>query len=319
MKLGLIADEFTRVCLELEPGLEVVNLTPRHCFFDIAFKNIDVILIESAWLGFSGKWKGKIALYEKNETRNKLNHIALLSKIARIKKIPIVFWNKEDPVCFERFKHQVEYADVCLTTDINKLAAYKQLLKPKQKVDVQSFFFQPALHNPKVEAIDNNLSDKAVFCGGYYLQEYPDRAERLDAAIESIGENNFVVYDRFESGRSSWQGYHQANGLDIKLAFNYIESKYYYQQGMAHLNVNSLDGLSTMFSRRMLELIACNQKVIDLTHYKKKSLLSEFVIQASNSREIKQALWQEKPNIDFQYLKNEFSVNTFLNKLKAII
>jgi hypothetical protein len=316
MKLGLIADEFTRVCLELESGLEVVNLIPGSCFYDIAFKNIDVILIESAWLGFSGKWKGKIALYEKNEKRN---HIALLSKIARLKRIPLVFWNKEDPVCFDRFKHQVEYVDVCLTTDINKVDTYKQLLKPKQKVAVQSFFFQPALHNPKVEVVDNSLSDKAVFCGGYYLQEYPDRAERLDAAIESIGENNFVVYDRFESGRSSWQGYKQGNGLTVKPAFKYVDSKHYYQQGMTHLNVNSLDGLSTMFSRRMLELIACNQKVIDLTHYKKKSLLSEFVLQADSKHEIQQALGQEKPNIDFQYLKNEFSVNTFLNKLKAII
>ena len=91
MKLGLVADEFTRVCLELESGLEVVNLTPGSYFYDIAFKNIDVILIESAWLGFSGEWKGKVAAYEKNDKRNKLNHIALLSKIARIKKIPLVF------------------------------------------------------------------------------------------------------------------------------------------------------------------------------------------------------------------------------------
>lgn len=316
MKLGLIADDFTRVCLELEPGLEVVNLTSGDYFFDIAFKNIDVILIESAWLGFLGSWKGKVALYKK---RNKLNHIALLSKIARFKKIPLVFWNKEDPVCFDRFKHQIEYVDICLTTDANKVDAYKQLLKPKQKVAVQSFFFQPALHNPKVEAIDNSLTDKTLFCGGYYQQEYPDRAQRLDMAVASIGESNVVIYDRFESGRSSWQNYKQDNGLVVKPAFQYADSKYYYQQGRAHINVNSLDGLSTMFSRRMLELVACNQKVIDLTHYKKKSLLSEFVLQADNKCEIKQALGQEKPNIDFQYLKNEFSVNTFLNKLKAII
>ena len=316
MKIGLIADEFTRVCLELENGVEVINLTPNNYLLEVGLKNLDLILIESAWLGIAGTWKGRVALYEKQK---KIKHISLLAKIGRLKNIPVVFWNKEDPVGFERFKHQIEHVDICLTTDEKKVDEYKKILKPKQKVDVQNFFFQPKLHNPKTVGVDKALSDKVIFCGGYYQQEYPDRVQRLNDGIQTIGSDKIVIYDRFTSGASSWKNYGEGKKLNVKAAFNYKDSKYYYQQGCAHLNVNSLDGLTTMFSRRMLELIACNQKVIDLTNYKNKSLLSEFVIQAGSKDEIEQSLLKDKPDIDFQYLLSEFSVNCFINKLKTII
>lgn len=316
MKLGLLADDFTRTCLELEEGVEVVNLTPTNYLYEIGLKKLDFILIESAWLGIEGSWKGRVASYAKPK---KIPHVRLLSKFARLKKIPVVFWNKEDPIGFERFKHQIEHVDICLTTDISKVSAYKSMLKPRQKIDVQPFFFQPRLHNPKVGKLDKTLSDKVVFCGGYYQQEYPDRADRLDKAISAIGSGNIVIYDRFKSGASSWQQYQKSNQVNIEPSFEYLDSKYYYQQGCAHLNVNSLDGLCSMFSRRMLELLACNQKVIDLTNYKNRSVLSEFVIQAAAQDEIKQSLSKNKPDIDFQYLKSEFSVNSFINKLKTII
>ena len=316
MKIGLIADEFTRVCLELEDGVEIVNLTPNNYMLEVAFKNLDAVLVESAWLGYDATWKGHIASYAQQK---KIKHIKLLSKLARYKKTPLVFWNKEDPIGFERFKHQIEYFDVCLTTDVNKLPDYKRRLTAKQKIDVQPFFFQPKLHNSNTVPIDKPLANKVIFCGGYYGQEYPDRAARLDQAVSVIGKEKIVVFDRFKSGLSSWQCYKGGKNLDVRPAFDYTDSKFFYHQGSAHINVNSIDGLRSMFSRRMLELIACNQKVIDLTQNKNKSLLSDFVIQVSNKNEILESLNKDKPNIDFQYLISEFSVNSFIQKLKAII
>ena len=67
MKIGLVADEFTRVCLELESGVEVINLTPNNYLLEVGLKNLDLILIESAWLGIAGTWKGRVALYEKQK------------------------------------------------------------------------------------------------------------------------------------------------------------------------------------------------------------------------------------------------------------
>lgn len=316
MKIGLVADEFTRICLELEENIEVINLTPSSYLLEISLKDIDVILIESAWLGFEGKWKGRVASYDKQK---KINHIKWLTKLGRFKSIPIVFWNKEDPVGFDRFKHQIENMDICLTTNEGSVREYEKLLKPKQKVEVQTFFFQPKLHNPSLIERNEKLNNKIIFCGGYYFKEYPGRAKRLDKAIDTIGVDRVEIFDRFESGASSWKQHNQIKKLNISPTFKYQNSAYFYKQGCAHLNVNSLDGLHSMFSRRMLELLACNQKVIDLTNYKNKSLLSEFVIQVRSKEEIKESLTMKKPDIDYQYLLSEFSVNSFIKKLKAII
>lgn len=313
MRIGLVADEFTRRCLELEQGIEVVNLRKGKYPLQVLLKGLDLVLVESAWLGYKNSWKRKVAFYD--DTANSFDHIHWLTTLCRIKSIPTLFWNKEDPVCFERFKHQVPKFDVVLTTDSNMLSRYQKETKAK-KVLQQSFFFQPELHNPEPIDKSNQYDGKTLFCGGYYGKEYPNRAERLDWAVEGVGKKNVVVFDRFNGAKSGW---HKHKGLKIEPSFDYEKSKQFYQAGAAHLNVNSVDGLETMFSRRMLELVACNQKVIDITNYKKKSVLSEFVIQVSNAKEAKYALNKDKPNIDYQYLIETYSVNAFMKKLKSNI
>ncbi|QIZ83333.1 hypothetical protein HF888_03410 [Bermanella marisrubri] len=309
----MIADEFTRYCLELEQGVEVVNLEKRVYPLQVLLKGLDLVLVESAWLGYKNSWKRKVASY--GDVTSSLDHMHWLTTLCRIKRIPTVFWNKEDPVCFERFKHQVSKFDVVLTTDSNMVPRYQKETDAK-KVLQQSFFFQPELHNPEPTDVSHQFDGKTLFCGGYYEQEYPDRAERLDWAIEGIGKKSVVIFDRFDGAKSGWQKH---KGLKIEPSFDYERSKPFYQAGAAHLNVNSIDGLGTMFSRRMLELIACNQKVIDITNYKKKSALSEFVIQVSNAQEAKDALNKDKPNVDYQYLIEKYSVSAFMKKLKSNI
>ncbi len=313
MRIGLIADNFTRICLQLEPGIEPVNLTPLNWRYKITLQRPDVVIVESAWLGVKGSWKKKIASYGDNSVNK---HLAELLKYCRHKKIPSVFWNKEDPVNYQRFQHNLSLFDVCLSTEQSMLARYKKEFLNLNVVELMPFFFQPKLHNPQVQEQVAGLEQKIVFCGGLYKTEFPDRAKRLSLAIEALGEERVVIFDRFKTGASSWQG----NGaLEVHEPFAYEQSKKFYQSGLAHLNVNSVDGLKTMFSRRMLELLACGAHVIDVTAHKGKGLLSPFVTQVNSQEEVRAAIGCERPALNYSYLVEQYSVASFIKKIEHYI
>ena len=313
MKIGLIADDFTRINLEMEEGLKIINLSPATWRFDLALHNIDVLLVESAWLGFKGKWQHKIAKYDIDTMNQQLKNIV---DYCNKRKIATIFWNKEDPVNYGRFKHNLNGFKVCLTTEKNMISEYRKNYKDLSDVSVMPFFFQPKLHNPKPVKRISELRDKVVFCGGLYATEFPERSERLKESINAIGVENVVVYDRFNRKVPGWE---VIEGLDIKPSFNYQNSKVHYQSGLAQINVNSIDGSNTMFSRRMIELIACGANVVDITRFKGSSILSPFVKQVTNKNDIIKALETDAPCIDYNYLVEHYSAATFLKKLETYI
>ncbi len=322
MRIALIADDFTRTCLQLEPDIDVINITPLNWRYHFLLAKPDVLIVESAWLGFKGSWKKKIANYG-NDHINK--NLQSLLKYCRNNNVSTMFWNKEDPVNYQRFKHNLTEFDVCLSTEQEMLGQYKKEFNNLKAVQLMPFFFQPKLHNPSFGRVVEDLKDKVIFCGGLYKTEFPDRANRLNNVIEALGQKKIVVYDRFEGGESSWQGF---SDLEIRKPFMYKDSKTYYQSGLAHLNVNSLDGSKTMFSRRMIELLACGAHVIDITAHKSKGLLSPYVTQVSvaqayikesTQKEVRAALECERPVVDYDYLTEQYSVNTFIKKIQTLI
>lgn len=313
MRIGLIADDFTRINLEMEGGIKVINLAPLSWRLNLALNHIDVLLVESAWRGFKNKWQGKIASYGLDEINIQLSSLLAYCKQ---KKIPCVFWNKEDPINYERFKHNLRGFDFCLTTEVKKVSTYRKDFKNLKDVAVMPFFFQPKLHNPSRGVVLPSLAEKVVFCGGLYEKEFPDRARRLRQGVEYVGSENVAIYDRFYTGNSEWNS---INGISINAAFSYENSKKYYQSGLAHISVNSFDGSSTMFSRRMLELVACGAHVIDLTEYKGKGILSTFVTQVSDKNDTIKAFEMGAPSIDFDFLVEKYSANNFINILKNYI
>ena len=83
MKVGLIADEFTRVILELESDVDLVNLTPMDWWLKLKIHSIDILLVESAWLGYKDAWKGKIARYNTQQQSQSLNKLLAYCKKKR--------------------------------------------------------------------------------------------------------------------------------------------------------------------------------------------------------------------------------------------
>lgn len=309
MIIGLVADEFTTATLKYEQGLTLVLLDPDFWRMQLSYRQIDVLLVESAWLGVKGKWHKKIAHYANVKLDNTLENI---TRYCRKKGVPTIFWNKEDPVHYQRFAHNLAFFDICLTTEESLVSKYRQRFPQLKAVKTMPFFFQPKLHNPQRGKQIGRLAQDIIFCGGLYEQEFPDRAKRLFMAMDALKDEGITVFDRFNQGDNVWPRH---KGVKCEPAFNYLDSKKFYQAGHAHISVNTCDGSKTMFSRRMLELLACGSKVINITNYKNKGLLSHLTLQASNVADLKEALYKPTPMIPFDFLEENYSVNHFVEIL----
>ena len=89
--VATILDTFSDYCLRYE--LEPVRLTPRHWRREIEASAPAFLLVESAWVGNEGLWRGLIVhnqSLDANPLRDLVEH-------CRTKGVPTVFWNKEDP------------------------------------------------------------------------------------------------------------------------------------------------------------------------------------------------------------------------------
>ena len=154
LKVAAIADAFTRGNFESE--CNYFSLTCSDWKNEIDSFNPDLLFIESAWNCKNNSWYKKIA--------NGSKELYELSEYCRSKKIPIVFWNKEDPVFTDVFMSAASCADYVFTTDIDCVAKYKKSLN-SDNVYLLHFSAQPRVHNPLEMHV---RKDKFCFAGAYY-------------------------------------------------------------------------------------------------------------------------------------------------------
>ena len=118
LKVMAIMDEFTTGCFKDD----VILIQPRPDNWQALFDKYlpDFIFIESAWKGNMGVWQYRVAQYA-NKPGNEVEEMA---NYAKTKGVPVLFWNKEDPVHHEKFMCSAMLADVIFTTDDNMKRSY---------------------------------------------------------------------------------------------------------------------------------------------------------------------------------------------------
>lgn len=115
LNMAVIFDEFTMTCYQKESN--VITFTPDN-FEEVLEANIpDLLFVESAWKGNGGSWEFKIAKYA-NQDKTPL--IKLIEWCQR-NEVPTIFWNKEDPIHYEKFIETAVLFDYIYTTDINMI------------------------------------------------------------------------------------------------------------------------------------------------------------------------------------------------------
>ncbi|HIX16070.1 MAG TPA: hypothetical protein H9740_10185, partial [Candidatus Hungatella pullicola] len=119
LKVACIMDRFTLD--SYSPECRLLELTPDNWKNEIDAFQPDLLFIESAWEGKDKLWYKKIA--------NGSKEYFELTSYCRECNIPIVFWNKEDPIYTDVFMQAAQMADFVFTTDIDCVKKYKDTLK----------------------------------------------------------------------------------------------------------------------------------------------------------------------------------------------
>ena len=249
-KIALIADDVTRLCLSHE--CQVLSITPWN--YAVVFKlwRPDLLFVESAWQGRWGSWRYRIASYPEFPERTNRSLTRVVTA-AREAGIPAVFWNREDDAHFDRFIGSARLFDRVLTVDRNMVPRYQELLTAGARIDVMMFAAQPAFHFPTGE----EPARRAAFVGSYSQHTHFSRKAWQDRMFQAAEEISLTVYDRNSDRRSGNYRYPERPWIEVRNAVPHTQTGSIYRSHAVNLNVNTITGSPTAFSRRLVEILAC--------------------------------------------------------------
>ncbi|MBC2327794.1 CgeB family protein [Listeria booriae] len=253
LRVACIFDEFTRTCYDKE--VHLISFTPDNWEEVLEREQPHLLMVESAWHGNEKTWEYKIGRYA-NQDRSAL--LGLLDW-CRQNEVPTIFWNKEDPIHYDKFIDTAKLFDYIYTTDADMIPKYKTAAG-HDNVFAQSFAIQPEMHNP-IKLYPQRI-DKMCFAGSYYANRHEDRRRDMDQILGITQKYGLAIYDRnFERHSPDFQFPTQflPNVLG-SLAYNEMNIAYKGYKYM--LNINSIKGSPTMFSRRVFEGLACGTPII---------------------------------------------------------
>jgi len=261
--VGCIMDTFSFTCFDYE--LNLVPVKQDNWKDILKTTKIDFFLFESAWNGTNGSW-------DKHITSNS-EEIQELIKYLNKRKIPKIFYNKEDPFNYNIFndfaKHFNGDNDLVVTTDENMINNYKK----SGCSNVTSFPFccQPIIHNPvgKEESDDKNI----IFPCSYYSHKYPERCSQMNDMIDSYVDK-IDIYDRqFIFNKQTmqifqffkyrdWYEFPKKYKNRVKGSLNYEQVLSLYRTYKCVMNTNTVTDSKTMFARRAVEAGASGIPII---------------------------------------------------------
>ena len=276
LRVAAIMDQFT---LEsYRPECQLLEVTPDHWKEEIEEFQPELLFIESAWKGKDDLWYRKVDRSSKEMYE--------LTSYCHDKNIPVIFWNKEDPIYTTQFMTTAALADYVFTTDIDCVQRYKTELGHDQVYHLH-FAAQPVIHNP-VEKYERK--DKFCFAGAYY-HRYPRRAEVFDKFAEVfIQTKGLDIYDRnYQNARPEHAFPEKYNPYILgSLPSSQIDVAY---KGYVYgINMNSVQQSQTMFARRAFEMLASN--TITVGNYSRgiKNYFGDLTICTDDQRTLEQSL-----------------------------
>ena len=277
-KVAIIADEFTSNSFSGE--FIALPIEPENWLEVFQEKQPDIFLCESAWAGpdsVKRPWRGKIYA---SINFNKENRTTLLSIIDYCNKagIPTVFWNKEDPTHHDDRVHDfvktASLFDYVFTTAEECVESYKKNYKVKNTV-VLPFATNPRLFNP----IETGERSDHVVAGSWYAN-HEHRCKVMESILDRLIKDGFRLdlYDRFYSDLDplhKWPDKYQRYLFSSK---PHNEMPGVYKSSVYGLNFNTVTDSTSMFARRVFELMSSNTLVI--SNYSKgvEEIFGELVI-----------------------------------------
>lgn len=281
LKIGLIADGLTDAGLAAE--CDVRRLTPANFRRILREWRPDLVFVESAWAGWNNAWKYQIASYSDYPERTN-DALRLVVAEARSLGIPAVFWNKEDGVHYERFIKSASFFSHIFTVDENCVARYKRDVPAHVHVAPLMFPVQPRFHH-LTQQVGGSLGF-SCFVGSYSRHIHPRRRMWQDMLFEGAAKYGLVVYDRNYKRRADHYRYPIYPGMIVKKGVPYPKTAELYRRYQVNLNVNTVEDSPTMYSRRLIEILAVGGVAVTSPSMAASSLFSSFCYIVRSAQEV---------------------------------
>jgi len=244
-----LLDEFSSACFSQE--LELIPLDRSDWRRQIDGADFDFFLAESCWRGNRGTWSYSMT---SRSHANARDFQAALLHLSRSGKTT-VFWNKEDPPNYERFKDIAAQFNLIFTTDRDCIARYRDQQGLKAVYELP-FAASTVLHHPI--ATGPRLR-RVFFAGSWNGLKYPHRAAWLKSVLHALKEYNALdIFDRYFAAEDASLRFPSEFTAYVRGAIPYDKiADAAYRSYAAAINVNSVSHSPTMVARRVYELAAC--------------------------------------------------------------
>lgn len=255
LKVAIIADTFTTE--GLRPETNLLELRPDVWQKQMEDSPVDALLVESAWEGINNEWHQRVGFYGDEQ----FSVVQALLSYCRQQSIPTIFWNKEDPVHFNRFKNSAKHFDHIFTTDADCITEYSKVAGPYVKsIASLPFYAQPKIHNPLPST--RSYEHSVAYAGTFYGDRYKERSNELGQLLDAVKPYGLTIYDRQLLNPNSPYQFPADLARYVSGGLNYLDMVEAYKTHPVHINVNSVAASPTMFSRRVVEIAASGSTVI---------------------------------------------------------
>ncbi|MDO5294687.1 MAG: glycosyltransferase [bacterium] len=204
------------------------------------------LFVESAWRGRENSWYQKISPVQK-ELRE-------LVSWCRKRKIPTVFWNKEDPVQFFHFFSAAALFDWVFTTELDCVPLYRELLGHCQ-IGYLPFAADVSQYNP---IVSGKRKQAVCFAGAYYVRQ-KERCRDFQQMYEACTAYlPFDIYARITNRGNPDYTYPIQYKENIKGTIPVNKMSKVYKSYQYAATLNTVKKSRTMFARRAVEIGASN-------------------------------------------------------------
>ena len=313
-----VLDLFSQSCLDRSCAL--ISPRPRDYRRVLSATSLDFLLAESAFAGNGGSWRYRLEWFVPHLG----NELEGMIRLCQRRGIPTVFWNKDDPVHFERFVESARLFDFVFTTDALCIPSYRERLG-HARVFALPFAAQPALHHPILEG---KRAQNVCFAGSYWNDRYAHRRREIDVLLGPALDFGLHIYDRNFDLRGlrarKWR-FPEAYRPAIQGKLHYRKMVEAYKHYQVFLNVNSVPSSPTMFSRRVFELMACGTPVVSAWARGIEDVLgTDAVLFSSSEAETRQHLERLLEDDDFWARRSLLGIrkvmgeHTYASRLRAV-
>ncbi len=310
IRIATVLDEFSELCFKEE--CQLLNLSIDGWERELVEFNPHFVFIESAWDGKDKGWNKKVSLHSPE--------LETMIKWCRNREIPIIFWNKEDPIHYERFKWVAKSVDFVFTTNLDSIERYKQELG-HNKVYLLPFAASPKYHNP----IENDVrSNRMLFAGAYY-PNFEDRKKDTDLLFRVALDTTGLMYDRNLKVKETAHVFPEEFSSFIVGTLESREIDKAYKSHRYGITINTIKNSQTMFARRAFEQMACN--TLNVSTYSKAmdNFFGKLILMSNDFDRLKNLILYIENNQDkyrkirLSGLRKVFQQHTYRDRLSYII